>query len=365
MDLIEAVCSRLRPLLLLAVPGLAGLGLISCAGCAPAAPATAFPLTADSIPIRDPFILTDPEAGLYYLYARTAFETSVGSIPPVPVGVQVYLSRDLVNWSEPRVVLTLPDSSWARDKVWAPEVHPFEDRYYMFVTLTSTERLADQRPAAAREGWPELVRRGTQIFVGETPTGPFEAFANEPQTPVDWMALDGTFWVENGKPYMVFCHAWQQIEDGTMVVAPLSPDLSRAVGEPQILFRASDAPWGDFNRRGYVTNGPYLHRLQDGKLILIWSSYGTQGYAVGQAVSASGSVFGPWVQSKQLLFEANGGHAGLFRDLQGKLNLVLHQPNSPRGAERMRIFPLEERDGLLHRIDQPGDASTVARHPEP
>lgn len=365
MDFLASVFSRLRSVLRFAAPSLAGLGLVSFAACSPSAPATAFPLTADSIPIRDPFILTDPEAGLYYLYARTAFETSEGAIPPVPVGVQVYLSRDLVHWSEPRVVLTLPESSWARGKVWAPEVHRFQDRYYLFVTLTSKDQLADQRPAVAREGWPELVRRGTQIFVSETPTGPFHAFANEPQTPVDWMALDGTLWVENGKPYMVFCHAWQQIEDGTMVVLPLSPDLGRAVGEPQILFRASDAPWGDFNRRGYVTNGPYLHRLQDGKLILIWSSYGTKGYAVGQAASESGSVFGPWVQSKQLLFEENGGHAGLFHDLQGKLNLVLHQPNSPRGAERIKIFPVEERDGLLRRIDRPGDVRTVKTNPNP
>jgi hypothetical protein len=28
------------------------------------------------------------------------------------------------------------------------------------------------------------------------------------------MALDGTLWVEDGVPYMIFCHEWIQITDG-------------------------------------------------------------------------------------------------------------------------------------------------------
>lgn len=318
-----------------------------------------FHVSAGEIPIRDPFIHADPESGLYYLYARTAFDSTLDGPETALVGVQVYLSRDLVSWSEPLVVLSLPESHWARDKVWAPEVHLFQGRYYLFVTLTSNERLADQGPAATREGWPELVRRGTQIFVGDSPTGPFEAFENQSHTPVGWMSVDGTLWVEDGEPFMVFCHAWQQIEDGTMNVVPLSSDLSRTLGDPQILFRGSDAPWANRSRDAYVTNGPYLHRLQDGKLILIWSAFGKAGYCVGQAVSESGSLHGPWVQSEHLLFDENGGHASLFVDLKGELKIVLHQPNSPRGSERMRIFAIEERFGRLNRIDRPLDISPV------
>jgi hypothetical protein len=359
MKFIESLISRSHPLLCICTLGFTHTALVAVPASTSLAHEMAFNVPADSIAIRDPFILTDHKARLYYLYARTAFETTKADSAAVPVGVQVYLSRDLLNWSEPRVVMTLPDPFWARAKVWAPEVHLFQDRYYLFVTLSANEPLADQGPATVKENWPELVRRGTQIFVSETPTGPFEAFSNKPHTPLEWMTVDGTLWVEDGKPYMVFCHAWQQIEDGTMNVVPLSSDLSNTLGEPQILFRASDAPWGDLTRPGYVTNGPYLHQMQDGTLNLIWSTYGLKGYAVGQAVSKSGSVFGPWVQSDHLLFEDDGGHASLFTDLEGNLNIVLHQPNSPRGAERMRIFRVEERSGHLHRIDRTIKASSI------
>lgn len=345
--------------LLLSVMSISALDLSGTHAYASANQDIPFNVSAASISIRDPFILTDPQSGIYYLYARTALEGTQDGPATALVGVQVYLSWDLVSWSEPLVVLSLPESHWARDKVWAPEVHRFQGRYYLFVTLTANEPLADQGPAATREDWPELVRRGTQIFVGDSPTGPFEAFENQSHTPVGWMSVDGTLWVEDGEPFMVFCHAWQQIEDGTMNAVPLSSDLSRTLGDPQLLFRGSEAPWADRSRNAYVTNGPYLHRLQDGKLILIWSAFGQTGYCVGQAVSESGSLYGPWVQSEHLLFDENGGHASLFLDLQGELKIILHQPNSPKGAERMRIFAIEERDGRLNRIDRPLDTSPV------
>ena len=38
----------------------------------------------------------------------------------------------------------------------------------------------------------------------------------------------------------------------------------------------------------------------------------------------------------------------LFRDFEGGLNIVMHAPNSPGGAERAVILPLEERDDMLY-----------------
>ena len=56
------------------------------------------------------------------------------------------------------------------------------------------------------------------------------------------MTLDGTLYVEDGKPYMVFCHEWVQTIDGTMDCIQLEDDLSDTVGEPRMMFKASDAP---------------------------------------------------------------------------------------------------------------------------
>jgi beta-xylosidase len=38
-------------------------------------------------------------------------------------GVEVYVSTDLEHWQEPQPVLILADDSWARNMVWAPEMH--------------------------------------------------------------------------------------------------------------------------------------------------------------------------------------------------------------------------------------------------
>ena len=48
------------------------------------------------------------------------------------------------------------------------------------------------------------MKRATQILASESPEGPFKPFANKPHTSENWMSLDGTFWVEDGVPYMIF-----------------------------------------------------------------------------------------------------------------------------------------------------------------
>ena len=40
------------------------------------------------------------------------------------------------------------------------------------------------------------------------------------------MALDGTFYVENEVPYVIYAHEWIQTLDGTMEAIRLAPDLA-------------------------------------------------------------------------------------------------------------------------------------------
>jgi hypothetical protein len=157
------------------------------------------------------------------------------------------------------------------------------------------------------------------------------------------MTLDGTLWIEDGVPYMVFAHEWVQIKDGTIEMVRLKDDLSATVGEPKRLFNGSDAPWGRASAQygSYVTDAPYLWRTRTGKLLMIWSSFGEGGYTVGIAESESGKLAGPWKQQPTPLFAEDGGHAMIFRSFDGKLMLILHQPNQT-GRERARLFELED-----------------------
>src|SRR5690606_13410159 len=142
--------------------------------------------------VRDPYIVADKEAQLYYLYKSSMVEA--GDLRKS--GVVVYKSRDLENWAGPYTVFTTPDDNWITGRIWAPEVHLYNSKYYLFATLNS-----DIEWKKKRADWPSYTFRGTQIFHADSPMGPFLPFGDKmPHTPMDWMALDGTLWVEDGTP---------------------------------------------------------------------------------------------------------------------------------------------------------------------
>ena len=260
-------------------------------------------------------------------------------------GVEAYTSTDLENWTGPTPVFSFPKRFWADYQVWAPEVHKYKDRYYLFVTLSSTDILKAP-PPTTHEKWPQQVKRGTQILVADSPEGPFIPFRNKAHTPADWSALDGTLHVEDGIPYMVFCHEWTQIGDGSMEVVQLSEDLSEPVDVPLTLFHAGEASWVvPVLEQGKVTDGCFLYTTGNGQLIMLWSSIGEKGYAMGQAISQSGFIIGPW-EDGGLLFEENGGHGMIFESFEGELILCFHQPNvSPQ--ERAQLYRIADEDDRL------------------
>ena len=283
------------------------------------------------IHIRDPYILV--EGGKYYLYGSRGPETW-GKC----TGLDVYVSDDLENWSEPVEAFTPPAGFWADRNFWAPEVHAYRGAYYMFVSFKS-----------------DTCCRGTQILKAESPMGPFVLHSDGPVTPKEWECLDGTLYVESdGKPYMVFCHEWVQIQDGEMCAVELTEDLSASVGEPIVLFKASEPVWAtglNGDRKGnYVTDGPFLYRTQDGTLLMIWSSFAQGGYCEGIAYSDKGSITGNWIHDERLLFEADGGHGMIFTTLEGELKFICHQPNKCP-EERPHMVSLKDIGNTIYPVD--------------
>jgi hypothetical protein len=156
------------------------------------------------------------------------------------------------------------------------------------------------------------------------------------------MTLDATLWEEDGKPYIVYCHEWVQISNGTIEYMGLQGDLSETIGEPALLFRGSHGPWAVISATEgcFVTDGPYLYRSKSDKLMMIWSGFGTGGYTVGLAISDSGKLAGPWRQQDEPLYEKDGGHGMLFTTFEGKLMMVLHSPNNRKAQPH--ILELED-----------------------
>ncbi|GAA1807251.1 glycoside hydrolase family 43 protein [Nesterenkonia flava] len=291
------------------------------------------------IQLRDPFVLPRPqegENGTYYLFGSTDKDIWKGTA----TGFDCYRGTDLKNWEGPIEAFRPGPDFWSTTNYWAPEVHEYQGRFYLFATF------GHEDPA---------VRRGTQILSADTPEGPFTPHSDGPLTPRDWECLDGTLHVDaDGTPWMVFCHEWVQISDGTVCAVQLSRDLKTAVGEPIELFAASSAPWVDAvhsakHGTGYVTDGPFMHHTQRGELLMLWASFRGGRYAQGVARSATGEITGPWEQQPEPLYEADGGHGMIFRALDGTLYLTLHTPNDTPN-ERAIFIELQEIEGGLRTV---------------
>ncbi len=278
--------------------------------------------------IRDPFVVPVESEKAYYMYGTTRSGPD-GSGGPC---FETFVSKDLKEWEGPIRIFGASPDFWGTQDFWAPEVHKYRGRYYLFGTF------------GARD-----VLRACQILVSDSPRGPFAPLTDRPVTPFGWQCLDGTLFVdEDRKPWIVFCHEWEQVRDGTICAMRLTDDLKYSAGKPIVLFKGSDAPWGNRGET-YVTDGCFLHRTKDGTLLMLWSSLGKGGYTQGVARSESGKITGPWKQEPTPLFDRDGGHGMIFRTFEGKLMLVLHAPNG--GPTRARFIPVVEKDGGLVTMD--------------
>lgn len=293
-----------------------------------------------------PFIFVDRKAKLYRMYLQTHDTDGFGA------GVQMRTSRDLQAWSVAKQVLRVP-AKRACTSVWAPEMHEYKGKYYMFATISTRNGAFPELPLLEPGDWPKVARpkRGTWIYRADSPEGPFREWSAESIPPPEWSTLDGTFWVEEGRPYMVFCHEWTQVRDGRMMAVALTPDLKAAAGSPFELFRASARPDAPQDPRAtHVMDGPFLYRSYNGSLLMLWSSTCRTGACVYVTRSASGRLVGPWGPHTRI-FDLDGGHAMLFRTIYGQLALCLHQPNQPWERRRARILFVEDLGDTLRVVE--------------
>lgn len=290
-------------------------------------------LKRSDIRVRDPFIVLEDD--VYYMYATTGERI-----------YSYYYSRDLENWEEGGVAFEIPEDFWAYRDVWAGEVHKYRGRFYLLVSLLGKNGL-----------------RGTQVAVSDSPRGRFIPLVPHAVTPREQSCIDGTLYVQDGKPYIFYSHDWPDhyvAEKGAYVgelwAAELCEDLSAIRGEPWLVFASDEAPISRRTPHHIVRNGektmrygsdaPFLQRLSDGSLLLTWSPYLDGNYVVLSAVSRSGSVRGPWEHLSEPLFDKNGGHAMFFTDREGRNIMCLHAPEKHM-LERACLYEVAQAESGL------------------
>lgn len=277
---------------------------VPCAAAAADASAQAYPLLREDILIRDPFVLV--YEGKYYMYGTGLKWNGYGCVT----------SEDLEHWTEPQWVFQAPAGFDGEGDWWAPECHFYNGSFYLFATYRS-----------AASG-----KRGTAVFRADTPLGPFEPLSDGHVTPKHRDCIDGTLYVDDrGQPWIVFVGEWTSNADGVgdMCAARLSDDLREMISEPVTLFRGTDARWAT----GKITDGPFLYRTDAGRLLMLWSNFAKEGYAVGLARSSDNTLCGKWTQDVTPLYQKDrshaldGGHGMIFTDLDGNERMAIHSPN--------------------------------------
>ena len=276
-------------------------------------------LTNKDINIRDPFVIN--ENGTYYMYGTRAkfFGKKTG-------GFDVYTSKDLENWSTPHECFNSKKYGLNHMVNWAPEVHKYKGKYYMFATFTRKSNNL----------------RGTFILKADNPLGPFEPHSKGVVTPEEWECLDGTLYVNpEAKPYIVFCHEHTQIIDGTICYAPLSDDLKEIEGEAVTMFKASEPYWADEQKGNEhrITDGPFMYRTKNGTLLMIWSTYIKGKYAECLVRFGEGDLSMNFEHLDPLI-DDDGGHGMIFRS-GDKLYLTYHSPNTS-GFEHPCFIEIED-----------------------
>ena len=285
-------------------------------------------VTTGNIRVRDPFIM--PYGDKYYLYqTKTEYECK---------GVVCYVSEDLKNWSDGYLVFTPPeDFHGIKNFFWAPEVHYYKGNFYLFTSVFSKK----------------YNHRTIAVYRADNPLGPFVDITNGAISPTDWDAIDGTLYLDKqGKPWLVFVREWTSMPNGngSMVAARLSEDFTQLVSEPIHLFYAKDASWATNG----VTDGPFLYRVKNGDLMMLWSNFSEKGYVVSRMRSSNGEIDGVWKQD-EILYQkgisekivCDGGHAMIFERHDGKFMLSLHSPETRKEGEYEHLLLLEIQDNVF------------------
>lgn len=271
-----------------------------------------YPRKRENFSIRDPYVLVYD--GKYYMYGTGLAGRGYGCV----------VSENLEDWSYPIQVFT-PSAEFDGVKdFWAPECHYYNGKFYLFATYFSSVS----------------EKRGVGIFESDSPTGPFTQLGGGHITPRDRDCIDGTLYVDkDGQPWMVYVSEWTSNPDGIgeMTIAKLSENLDSLISEPKMIFKANDHLWTD----SHVTDGPFLYRTENGRLLMIWSNLAKQGgYAVGVAWSDNNEITGNWkhqplaLYRKDMFHELDGGHGMIFEALDGQLMMSIHSPNAQTQEHR-------------------------------
>ncbi|MEN8157572.1 MAG: glycoside hydrolase family 43 protein [Bacteroidota bacterium] len=259
--------------------------------------------------MADPFILQHEEK--YYLYGTDDVS------PDVDMGFKVYVSDNMVEWSDPQGVgdggrALMASDSWGNWGFWGAEVYKKDSMFYMFYTVE--EHLA--------------------VAISNSPLGPFR---QEVQKPFRYIReIDGHMFVdEDGKAYLYYVSF--ENSSNEIFVEELNDDWLSTKPETKTRCIWWTQTWenSDPNYDQWpVAEGSAVLKHQ-GVYYLFYTAnhFLSPNYAVGYATSDS--PLGPWIKyddnpvlekTRKLI---GTGHCSFVRSPNDELYMVYHAHKSP------------------------------------
>ena len=286
----------------------------------------------------DPWVIQD---GPWYYYMN-----SMGQ------NITIWKTKDLSELREAQktVVWTPPENTRWSKELWAPELHRFDGRWYLYV--------------AADGGKNE----GHRIYVLENsaadPTSGTWVFKGKVGDATDKWAIDATAFRNDGpggdgRLYLLWS-GWEGDRDGQQNIYMARLKNPWTVEGPRVMLSYPKYAWekvGDLpGRHVNVNEGPEILE-HDGVVYLIYSASGcwTDRYEIGELHASAGSNLmdpGSWTKLDHPVFwEApekgvfGPGHNGFFKSPDGTQNWIIYHANpqshdgcGPKRSPRMQPF---------------------------
>jgi GH43 family beta-xylosidase len=232
----------------------------------------------------------------------------------------------------PATIWTAPDAGPYSKEVWAPELHRFGDRWYVYV--------------AADDG--ENAHHRMYVLEGDAkdPQKPFR-FAGKIAAKTDRWAIDGTVGVLNGHPYFVWS-GWEGEANvrQDLYIAAMKDPLTLAgdrscICVPEHPWELVGPPWaGKKDFPAGVAEGPQF--LSRGRAVhLIYSANGswTDDYCLGRLTFRGGDPLDPksWRKHPEPVFASTDqvfgpGHASFVPSVVGKEDWIVYHAAKKKGS---------------------------------
>ncbi len=294
----------------------------------------------------DPMIVE--HEGTFYLYS-TGNKT-----------LSVRTSKNLTTWSEPKQIFSLSQTSWGAEKCWAPEVHKYNGKFYLFF-------------CGKTAGGDRGIFHGS-VAVCDTPDGTFVPVTKEPLLNFNYSVIDLSFFADDdGRTYIFYSKDNSTNYIGSKRVSQsygveVSNDFTRLIGEP-VLCSTPTQSWETQSGNVIWNEGPVVFK-KNGTYYLLFSAnyYQSANYAVGYCTSDKPLALYEKPKDSSIL-KGNGeditgsGHCNLLF-FEDEIYLTYHSHTVPPNTDGGRSLYIDKlvikEDGTLH-----ANGPTNTRQPMP